>query len=135
MSRKHWGALAVFCGLLLVALPALAHHSVASEYDLTKSIDLKGTLVQMEWINPHCMLHLEVTNADGSKTTWIFQTTAASALRQKGLARAENGGLSVGMQLEISGYASKNGAARGYIKTLKMPDGRVITVWYGDPNG
>ena len=91
MSSKRWGALVVFFGLLLAAMPAMAHHSVASEYDLTKPVDFTGTLVQMEWINPHAMLHLEVTNKDNSKTVWIFQTTAAGALRQKGLARAENG--------------------------------------------
>ena len=135
MSNKYWGALVVFCGLLLVALPAMAHHSVASEYDLTKPVDFKGTLVQLEFINPHAMLHLEVTNKDGSKTVWIFQTTAAGVLRQKGLARAENGGLAVGMPLEITGYAAKQGGPRGYISSLKMPDGRVITVWHGDPNG
>jgi hypothetical protein len=135
MRNKHWAALAIFCGLLLAAMPAMAHHSVASEYDLTKPIDVTGTLVQMEFVNPHAFMHLEVTNKDGSKTLWIFQTTAAGTLRQKGLARAENGGLAVGMTLEITGFASKNGQPRGYIRTLKMPDGRLITVWYGDPNG
>jgi len=135
MRNKHWAALAVVCGLLLAAMPAMAHHSVASEYDLTKPIDVTGTLVQMEFVNPHAFMHLEVTNKDGSKTTWIFQTTAAGTLRQKGLARAENGGLAVGMTLELTGFASKNGQPRGYIRTIKMPDGRLITVWYGDPNG
>jgi len=135
MRSKVLGGLAVCFGLLLAALPAMAHHSVASEYDLTKPVDFTGTLVQMEWVNPHAMLHLEVTNKDNTKTVWIFQTTAAGALRQKGLARAENGGLAVGMTLEITGFASKNGQPRGYIRALKLPDGRVITVWYGDPNG
>src|ERR1700694_196705 len=131
MRSKHWGALAIFCGLLLADMPAMAHHSVASEYVLNNKGDCTGTLVQMELVNPHSVLHLEVTNKDGSKTTWIFQTTAAGTLRQKGLARAENGGLAVGMTLEIIGFASKNGQPRGYIRSLKLPDGRLITVWYG----
>ena len=95
----------------------------------------KGTLKQMEWINPHAMLHLEVTNADGSKAVWIFQTTGAAALRQKGLARASAGGLAVGETYTVSGFAAKNGKTQGFIKTLKMPDGRLITMWFGDPNG
>lgn len=135
MSRKYLGAVTAICGLLFMALPAMAHHSVASEYDLNKKVDFTGTLVEMEFVNPHSFLHLEVTNPDGTKTTWIFQTTAAGTLRQKGLARAENGGLAVGMKLEITGFQAKNGKPFGYIRTLKMPDGRLITVWYGDPNG
>ena len=136
MSSKHWGALAVFCGLLLAAMPVMAHHSVASEFNLDdKPVTFTGTLTQMEFVNPHSFLHLEVTNADGTKTTWTFLTTAAGTLRQKGLARAENGGLAVGMKLDITAALAKNGKPFGYIRTIKMPDGRVITVWYGDPNG
>src|SRR6266516_8022766 len=88
MSSKYWGLVVFFGGLLVAAIPAVAHHSVAAEYDFDKPVEFTGTLKQMEWINPHAMLHLEVTNQDGSKTVWLFQTTGAGALRQKGPARA-----------------------------------------------
>jgi Family of unknown function (DUF6152) len=135
VSSKHWALMTLFCGLLLAAIPAIAHHSVAAEYDFDKPVEFTGTLKQMEWINPHAMLHLEVTNQDGNKAVWIFQTTGAGALRQKGLARASQGGLAVGQTYTISGFAAKNGKTQGFIKTLKMPDGRLITMWFGDPNG
>ena len=135
MSSKYWGLTVFFGGFLLFAIPAVAHHSVAAEYDFDKPVEFTGTLKQMEWINPHAMLHLDVTKSDGSKAVWIFQTTGAGALRQKGLARASQGGLAVGETYTISGFAAKNGKTQGFIKTLKMPDGRVITMWFGDPNG
>ena len=135
MSRQYSALAVFFSALLLAAIPAAAHHSVAAEYDFDKPIEFTGILKQMEWINPHAMLHLEVTNPDGSKTVWIFQTTGAGALRQKGLARASQGGLAVGETYTISGFAAKNGKSQGFIKTLKMPDGRLITMWFGDPNG
>ena len=135
MSGKHCGLVVFFAGLLLAGLPAVAHHSVAAEYDFDKPVEFTGTLKQMEFINPHAMLHLEVTNPDNSKTVWIFQTTGAAALRQKGLARASQGGLVVGETYTISGFAAKNGKSQGFIKTLTMPDGRLITMWFGDPNG
>ena len=135
MGSRQWALMTLFCGLLLAAIPAIAHHSVAAEYDFDKPVEFTGTLKQMEWINPHAMLHLEVMNQDGSKAVWIFQTTGAGALRQKGLARASQGGLTVGETYTISGFAAKNGKTQGFIKTLKMPDGRLITMWFGDPNG
>ena len=135
MSSNYWALTVVVAVLFAGAIPAIAHHSVAAEYDFDKPLQLTGTLTQMEWINPHAMLHLEVTNADGSKAVWIFQTTGAAALRQKGLARASAGGLAVGETYTISGFAAKNGKTQGFIKTLKMPDGRLITMWFGDPNG
>jgi hypothetical protein len=135
MGSKHWAVVMFLGGLLLAGIPAAAHHSVAAEYDFDKPVEFTGTLKQMEWINPHAMLHLEVTSPDNSKTVWIFQTTGAGALRQKGLARSSQGGLTVGETYTISGFAAKNGKAQGFIKTLKMPDGRLITMWFGDPNG
>ena len=128
-------AIIVGVGLLLAPMPVVAHHAFSAEFDSTKPIKFEGVLTQVEWINPHAMLHLEVTNHDGSKAVWIFQTTGAGALRQKGLARASQGGLAVGETYTISGFAAKNGKSQGFIKTLKMPDGRVITMWFGDPNG
>src|SRR2546430_17674535 len=99
----------LFCGLLLAAVPSIAHHSVAAEYDFDTPVEFTGTLKQMEWINPHAMLHLEVTNQDGSKAVWIFQTTGAAALRQNGLPRAPQGGLSAGETYTLSAFAARNG--------------------------
>src|SRR5438128_11379428 len=108
----------LFCGLLLPAIPAIAHHSVAAEYDFDKPVEFTGTLKQMEWINPHAMLHLEVTNQDGSKAVWIFQTTGAGALRQKGLTRASQGGLIVREAYTTSGLSATHGTTQGVIKAL-----------------
>jgi hypothetical protein len=132
MSRKHWGTLKVLAGLLLVTLPAIAHHSIASEYDFAKPVELKGTLLKMDWINPHSVMHLEVTNADGSKTEWLFQTFGTN----NPLRRAPSqGGLENGQTYTVSGFAAKNGKPQAFLKSVKMPDARVVTLWFGDPNG
>jgi len=124
-----------FCGLLVAAVPALAHHAVAAQYDLDKPIEFSGTVVRMEFVNPHSMLHLEVTNPDGSKTVWKFQTGAIGTLRRLGLVRSSaDGGLKAGDMVTASGFAARSGNAMGMLKVLRMPTGRVITTWSGDPN-
>ena len=122
-------------GLLFAAIPALAHHAVAAQYDMKKPIEITGALKKMEFINPHSMLHLEVTNADGTKTEWIFQTTNAGTLRSRGLARSGPGSLQQGATYTVKGYAARNGNSMGFLKTLVLPDGRELTFWFGDPNG
>ena len=134
MSDRFLGALAA-CGFLLMAVPALAHHAVAAQYDMDKPIELTGTLKKMEFINPHSMLHLEVTKPDGTTAVWIFQTTNAGTLRQRGLARSGPGSLEPGATYTVGGFAARNGNPMGFLKTLKFPDGRVLTFWFGDPNG
>jgi uncharacterized protein DUF6152 len=131
---KLFWALTV-CGWLVAAATALAHHAVAAQYDLDKPIEFSGTVVRMEFVNPHSMLHLEVTNPDGSKTVWKFQTGAIGTLRRLGLVRSSaDGGLKAGDKVTASGFAARSGNAMGMLKVLRMPTGRVITTWSGDPN-
>ena len=49
-------------GLLAVS-PVWAHHSFAAEYDGKKQVHLEGVVTQMEWINPHTWIHIDVTDA------------------------------------------------------------------------
>ena len=134
IRTSSWIAV-VFGSLLLAASSAFAHHAVAAQYDMDKPGEWTGTLKKMEFINPHSMLHLDVTGPDGKVTEWIFQTTAVSALRQRGLARSGPGSLEVGAKYTVKGYAARNGNPMGFMKTLTFPDGKEVVFWFGDPNG
>jgi hypothetical protein len=50
------------------AVPVLAHHSFAAEFDAKKPVKLRGTVVKMEWINPHSWIHIQVKNDDGTSS-------------------------------------------------------------------
>jgi hypothetical protein len=133
--KNRWWVVVIGVGLVAAGSPVLAHHAVAAQYDMKKPIEITGSLLKMEFINPHSMLHLEVANPDGSKTEWIFQTTNAGTLRSRGLARSGPGSLEQGARYTVKGYAARNGNPMGFLKTLVMPDGRELTFWFGDPNG
>lgn len=120
---------------LVVGAPALAHHSVGSEFDFNKPVDLTGTLVRAEWVNPHSLIHLEVTGANGVKTVWTFETIARSSNAGRSLARPSEGGMAAGQTYTLRGYQARNGRPFAFLKDIKMPDGRLITMWFGNPNG
>ena len=101
----------------------LAHHSHASQHHLDKTVEVTGVLTRVDWVNPHTMFHFEVPGRDGSKTTWLWQTGAAGALRYR---KEFWGKQLIGGTFTISGFPARNGKPAGFIKTVTMPDGQVV---------
>ena len=69
-----------------VAIAAHAHHGI-SNWDLNKDISLTGRLTQIDLINPHSWIHLEVRGADGKVASWKCEMRSVNALRRSGWTR------------------------------------------------
>src|SRR5262245_55470155 len=62
---------------------AQAHHGIAN-FDLNKDIELEGVVTDIELMNPHSWLHLDVKNADGTVTAWKCEMRGATVLLRSG---------------------------------------------------
>jgi len=123
MNAIAQGVIVAGFGVLLAAVPALAHHSFAAEYDANKAIKVTGTLTGAELVNPHGWLHVEVTDAKGKKTNWAIETGGANALYRRGW-RAED--LPVGKILVVEGYLAKDGSPTMNGVSITFEDGRKL---------
>ena len=56
--------LAVGFAILLISIPIFAHHGT-SRYDLSKTITLSGTITGFDWVNPHCLVYMDVKAENG----------------------------------------------------------------------
>jgi hypothetical protein len=53
MKCTFLGILLGSFALLLTEIPALAHHTIAAEFDTRETVTLTGTFTHIDWINPH----------------------------------------------------------------------------------
>src|SRR5258705_3933344 len=104
MNRTSSWIAAGLAAIVLAVVPVAAHHAVAAQYDMDKAGEWTGTLKKMEFINPHSMLHLDVAGPDGKVTEWVFQTTNASTLPTKRLARTRPGSLEIGNKYTVKAF-------------------------------
>jgi hypothetical protein len=111
------------CVAAAAALPALAHHSFAAEFDDKKPIKLVGKVTKVEFINPHSWIHIDVKNADGSVTNWGVEGGSPNALYRQGFTRDA---LPVGSEIVVDGYRSKDGSNRAVGKDLTFTDGKRL---------
>ena len=82
-NRLGWAAVAaLFC-----ALPVIAHHSFAAEFDSDKTVTLRGTISKVDWVNPHIFVYLDVKDDAGKTTTWELQSLPPLFFRGSGLTK------------------------------------------------
>ena len=88
MPHRLRGAV-ILVGLFFASVPAFAHHGYATEFDITKCENLKGTLSGVEWENPHAFFHIDVKDSDGKVNTWRLETISPNSLKRSGTTRED----------------------------------------------
>ena len=64
-------------------IPAMAHHSEALYFDMTKAITLEGLILRVEWINPHALIFLQSKNEKGELETWTIEGASLVVVARK----------------------------------------------------
>jgi hypothetical protein len=107
----------VIAAVLFCGASAFAHHSIGATYDSTKTITLKGKIVQLLFRNPHSFMHIEAPDQDGTMQRWSLEWRSVGSLNQQGISRDT---LKDGDEVTITMNPSRTpGEHRGVLLTLK----------------
>jgi hypothetical protein len=109
--------------LLLSAAAALAHHSGAM-FDRSKTIVLKGTLVEYKFVAPHSWISLEaVANGKGPQERWDIEGATASRMKAQGITPER---LKPGDEITIRTHPLRDGRKGGSLVQITLADGTTM---------
>ena len=117
----------VLAGALVVwmSLPLFAHHGSAM-FDTGKRVTLKGTVKEWIYVNPHCLLTLDVKGEDGQMVQWLAETQPPTSVFPAGYRKDS---FKAGDEVTITVEPVKNGRPIGRIIRSVLANGKTL----GDP--
>ena len=128
MTQKLFAIFSIVVGVLALSAPVLAHHGGAA-YDTAKSVTVKGTVVEFQFMNPHCQLFVEAPDENGKPVKWNGEFTNPGALHRRGWTREM---FKPGDPITMTGNRAKNGSQVLRVLRIGLSDGRTLTALGGD---
>jgi hypothetical protein len=115
-------ALASVAGCIALALPAQAHHSTAM-FDFSKSVEIKGTIKQFQWTNPHTWTKVDVEGGGSAVVEYGLEGMSPNYLSRNGWNKRS---LKTGDKVILQVYPLKDGRPGGFMVSVKLADGTVL---------
>jgi Family of unknown function (DUF6152) len=127
---RFLGYLVLLLGFSFAPRLAYAHHGYAA-YDMTKTITVKGTVVELSMANPHSSLTFDTKDDSGALNHWAIEFGTLRGLLSEGWTKET---LKTGDEITVSLHPAKNGAKVGVlVGKITFADGRPLPVKSG-PN-
>jgi len=120
---KRWLATISIPVAAVCAAPTLAHHSFAAEFDMNQPIKLRGTVTEIEFINPHSWIHIDVKKDDGTVESWAIEGGTPNTLFRMGITQKS---LPAGTEILVDGYRARDGENRANGRDITLPDGSKL---------
>jgi len=120
-------------GAIVVAsvVPVRAHHAFAAEFDEKRPVKFQdATVTNVELINPHSWIHVDVKMPDGTVENWAIEAGSPNILLRRGITK---GTLKQGDKIVIDGYQSKDGSHRANGRDLTLPNGQHLFLGSSGP--
>ena len=123
MRRDFLGIFGLPFGLLMAAMPVMAHHSFAAQFAGNKTVTLKGTVTKVEWMNPHIYFFIDVKDNSGKAASWAIEGGSPSGLYRYGWTKNS---LKPGDDVTVEGFLARDGSNLANMSVVTMAGKKVL---------
>ena len=122
--RSIWAATAIVVALSgSIGLQSVsAHHSFAL-YDMTRSVEVDGSVDKLEWSNPHCWLFIFVAGSDSATVSYGFEMSSVGEMTRRGWKKLL---VKPGDKIKVKYHPLRDGRNGGLMMSVTMADGQTI---------
>jgi hypothetical protein len=107
--------------LLVIAVPASAHHSPAA-YEMNKTLTASATIKEFRWGAPHSSAVFMVKGTNGKPEEVVMVSSTPATFMKQGFRPKD---FKVGDKVEVTWHPAKSGSG-GQLDSMKLPDGRTF---------
>ncbi len=119
------GSLVVLAAALCLSVaapPVFAHHSFGL-FDMSKTAEVEGTIIKLEWSNPHCWLFLASGPSDAETVNYGFEMTSVGEMTRRGWTKIS---VKPGDKVKVTYHPVRDGRPAGYMMSVMTADGKYI---------
>lgn len=127
-STRIYFLAACVAGIVTLATVAFAHHGTAN-YETGKTITVKGTVTDFQFVNPHVQIFWDAKDESGTTQKWQGELTSPNRLTRAGWSKNS---IKAGDTITISGYPTKSGSNEIWIQKVVLASGEELPTGGGN---
>ena len=126
--NRRMASFALLVGIMTIGSVAFAHHGTAN-YDTSKTVTVKGSVTDFQFINPHVLIVMDAKDEGGKIEKWQGEVTSPNRLSRNGWTKSS---IKLGDTITISGYPTKSGSTEIWIQKVVLAGGEELPTGNGN---
>ena len=105
------------------AASTTAHHGITAQFDTSTTFEIAGVVTDLEFVNPHAYVYLDVTEDSGEVVPWRCELRAATVLRRSGWSEEM---FIPGTEIAVVGSPDRRDPQTCYLVTVTFANGVTV---------
>src|ERR1700687_2130900 len=126
--NRRMASFALLVGIMTIGSVAFAHQRTA-KYDTSKTVTVKGSVTDFQFINPHVLIVMDAKDEGGKIEKWQGELTSPNRLSRNGWTKSS---IKLGDTITISGYPTKSGSTEIWIQKVVLAGGEELPTCNGN---